>query len=137
MLRQNIGKKKHYCVLTFNSVPLQNCSALKTANETMRGHCITRGHSCMVSGRKKVVVTLAKREVTQPKVGRGLDQVASPNYLNLSVSSHLCPCLHSARALFSSRFSCFFRENGGGIRCRRDRGEAVREVRARTEGCDG
>lgn len=56
MLRQNT-EKKHYCVLTFNSAPSQNCSALKTANETMRGHCITRGHSCTVSGGNKLDIT--------------------------------------------------------------------------------
>lgn len=91
-----------------------------------------QGRCRVVSGRNKHNSKWqrqsGKQQVNQ-KVVTGLDQVASLNCSNFSVSWHLCPCLYSAGTtiflslqLFWSKFSFFFNKHCGGIRCKRDWG---------------
>ncbi len=97
----------------------------------MRGHCVTRGHSCMVSGRNKV-------EITQSDTGR----VENKKWLNqrlegarpggelelfkplrvIAPLSLLALCWNTVFLSLQLFWSKFFRENCGGIRCKRDWG---------------
>lgn len=96
------------------------------------GTCRMQGRRCVVSGRNKHNSKWqwqSGKQVNQ-KVVMGLDQVASLNCSNFSVSSHLCPCLYSAgktiflllQLFWSKFFLFFFSKHCGGIRCKRDWG---------------